>query len=154
MSSSRATGFPDVVIGTTRRRDELSADLDAVGATAFTGRTSILRRAAALLAEELPTAVDRLVTTGDADAVALTTAVALHTGLPFAVVAGKRPARGDLQRGDRVAVLVPIADEELTTALAEHVRAAGAEPVATLSVLAPDGAFALFPSRSTSENTP
>ncbi|MGW4487239.1 hypothetical protein ACWEOE_25755 [Amycolatopsis sp. NPDC004368] len=135
-----------------RRRAELRADLAAIG-PAFTTRPSILRRAAALLADELPTATDRLVTTATADAVAVTTALALHTGLPFAVDAGQ------VHRGDRVAVVTPIADEPTGTptdgtaaALAERVRAAGAEPVVVLTVLAADGTPALAGTRTPSEN--
>ncbi|QWA23245.1 hypothetical protein KJK32_23745 [Streptomyces sp. JCM17656] len=51
---------------------------------AFQTRPTILRRLAAILAERLPDRLDRLVA-ASASAVPLTTAVALHTGLPFAV---------------------------------------------------------------------
>ncbi|WP_326834600.1 hypothetical protein VSH64_06690 [Amycolatopsis rhabdoformis] len=125
-----------VFVAAARRRAELGADLRAVGAGAFATRPSILRRAAAVLAQDLPTATDRLVTTGDTDAVALTTALALHTGLPFAVVAGQN--RPDLQRGDRVAVITPVADDT-AAALADRVRAGGAEPLGPFSVLDADG---------------
>ncbi|MET7994726.1 hypothetical protein ABZU76_27915 [Amycolatopsis sp. NPDC005232] len=146
-----ATDTTTVFLDAERRRGELRADLAAIGA-AFTTRPSILRRAAALLAEELPTATDRLVTTGTADAVAVTTALALHTGLPFAVDAD------EVHRGDRVAVVTPIADDPAETptgtaaALADRVRAAGAEPVVLLSVLAADGTPALSGTRTPSEN--
>ncbi|MEV8607430.1 hypothetical protein AB0383_05645 [Amycolatopsis sp. NPDC051373] len=147
-----ATDTTTVFLDAERRRGELRADLTAIGA-AFTTRPSILRRAAALLAEELPTATDRLVTTGTADAVAVTTALALHTGLPFAVDAG------EVHRGDRVAVVTPIADDPAETsadataaALADRVRAAGAEPVVVLSVLAADGTPTLAGTRTPSEN--
>ncbi|QRP43285.1 hypothetical protein [Amycolatopsis sp. FDAARGOS 1241] len=125
-----------VFVGAARRRAELRADLLAVGATAFATRPALLRRAAALLAAELPAAVDRLVTGGDTDAVALTTALALHTGLPVTIT-GADGARGEVHHGDRVAVVTPRADPAAT--LAGRVRAAGAEPVATLSVFAADG---------------
>ncbi|MEV6901751.1 hypothetical protein [Amycolatopsis sp. NPDC051372] len=143
-----ATDTTTVFLDAERRRGELRADLTAIGA-AFTTRPSILRRAAALLAEELPTATDRLVTTGTADAVAVTTALALHTGLPFAVDAG------EVHRGDRVAVVTPIADDPAdatAAALADRVRAAGAEPVVVLSVLAADGTPTLAGTRTPSEN--
>ncbi|APU16819.1 MULTISPECIES: hypothetical protein [Actinoalloteichus] len=48
-------------------------------------RPSLLRRAAEVLARELPRSVDRVIAPRPADA-ALATAVSLHTGLPFAVL--------------------------------------------------------------------
>lgn len=85
----------------TRRRAELLADIAASaiphhgrlrGIPEFReadalSRPSILRRAAAALAAEVPREADRLVAVGR-QAVVLTTALSLHTGLPLSLLSG------------------------------------------------------------------
>lgn len=101
-----------------RRRSELIDDLLAVAGDgahpgtldpdALATRPSILRRLAALLAEDLPTELDRL-GAADASGLALTTALALHTGLPYAVLASDDEAvAGEIHRGERLAILDPM----------------------------------------------
>jgi hypothetical protein len=139
-------GLWDVLRDTGRRRSELLADIRAVagvpvGATAdpdpalgdaVQTRPAILRRLAALLAQELPPAIDRLL--GSADRAApLVTALALHTGLPFALV-GDGNVRGELYPGERVAVVDLVRDAR-TAQLVERMTGAGAEVAAVLTAV-------------------
>lgn len=107
---------PTAFIDPDQRRAELLADIlaiagsgDGIDAAAFQTRPSVLRRIATLIAEALPDRFDRLVT--DPAGVAVTTALALYTGLPFAVF---RPSDvdtivdGDVHRGEQVTVVEPV----------------------------------------------
>ncbi|ASO21997.1 hypothetical protein FHR81_004996 [Actinoalloteichus hoggarensis] len=62
-------------------------------------RPSLLRRAAEVLARELPRSVDRLIAPRPADT-ALITAVSLHTGLPFAVLGAEVQTEPGTSAGD------------------------------------------------------
>jgi adenine/guanine phosphoribosyltransferase-like PRPP-binding protein len=84
--------------------DELRSDLgaaavhhgravDRIDPYAYQGRPTILRRLAGLLAGQLPEPIDRLVA-ADVASAPLTTAVALHTGLPFALAEPADPQPG------------------------------------------------------------
>lgn len=88
-------------------RSETSPNPPSVDVPSVHSRPSILRRLAALLAEQLPPGIDRLVGT-EADA-PLVTAVALHCGLPFALAtgatAGSGGFRGDVFPFERVALV-------------------------------------------------
>ncbi|HET6356867.1 hypothetical protein [Streptomyces sp.] len=106
-------------------------------------RPTILRRLAALLADELPGRLDRLVAADSADA-PLTTAVALHTGLPFALAAPRdtpgggtgAALYGEIHRGERVAVLTAVtAGGHSAVRTAELVRAHGAQVTVVLTVI-------------------
>jgi orotate phosphoribosyltransferase len=112
-----------------RRRSELINDLLAAAGDgarpgtivpdAFVTRPSILRRLAALLAEDLPVGLDRLGAADEAG-LALTTALALHTGLPYAVLAEEgKDVVGEIHRGERLAVI-----DAVTTTGARALRAA------------------------------
>ncbi|WP_405614719.1 hypothetical protein [Streptomyces sp. NBC_01508] len=101
-----------------RRSAELYADILAVApggdgrvdVEAVQSRPSILRRTAALLSEALPPGTDRLVCAAP-DGIATTTALALHTGLPFATVTGTGDdARltGEAHAGEHTVVVVPL----------------------------------------------
>jgi orotate phosphoribosyltransferase len=101
-----------------QRRGELIGDLlaatgdtghpGAIDPDAFITRPSILRRLAALLADDLPTALDRLGAV-DQGGVALTTALALHTGLPYAVLdPGNSAVTGEIHRGEYLSVIDPV----------------------------------------------
>ncbi|MEV4330998.1 orotate phosphoribosyltransferase [Streptomyces sp. NPDC049597] len=146
-----------------RRRSELRADLFAaarpagprpsthddgapapghtVDPYALHTRPTILRRLAALLADELPARLDRLVAADRADT-PLVTAVALHTGLPFAL-AGKGPGTeggtgllGEVHRGERITVLTTVtAGGRSALRTAELARRHGAEVASVLTVI-------------------
>ncbi|NEC68454.1 hypothetical protein [Streptomyces sp. SID9727] len=156
-----ATDVSAVFLDPARRRAELRADILAAalvgGSTAGTGtagptgdtldpfafqiRPTILRRVAALMAEELPVRTDRLVT-ADPVGTALTTAVALHTGLPFTLVAeagaGDGPARlrGEIHSGEQIAVLDPVTTTGTRAArIARLVHARGARTAGVFTVI-------------------
>jgi orotate phosphoribosyltransferase len=115
-----ATDPTGVFLPSAQRRDELLADLLAtarvpgtgeIDAGALQSRTSVLRRLAAALAEALPPATERLLT-GHGAGTALTTAIALHTGLPFAALdedAASAPRQvGEMHRNEHVGIVVPV----------------------------------------------
>jgi orotate phosphoribosyltransferase len=93
----------------------------------FETKPSLLGRLAESLAESLPSDTDRLAGP-ELGAVALATAVSLHTGLPFVIVkkqskdyATRKTIEGELNRGDLVVVV-----EDILTTGAAAVRAADA----------------------------
>lgn len=148
-------------MSTVDERAELRADIAAVAgpaggdeaAYAMQTHPAILRRVAALLAEELPAALDRVVA-AEPVATPLATAVALHTGLPFALAdlgeTGAVTWHGELRAGETVAVL----DLTLATAhrIAQAVHARHAEVTGLYSVLGkenPAAALVLFPGEGT-----
>jgi orotate phosphoribosyltransferase len=102
-------------------RVQLRADIAAVTTTgghlgescAYGMQThpAILRRVAALLSEALPATVDRIVATAPIG-VPLATAMALHTGLPFAFATvtdtGRLAWTGAIRAGESVAVVDPV----------------------------------------------
>lgn len=113
-----APDVPSTFQSAQQRSAELYADILAVApagdgrvdAEAVQSRPSILRRTAALLSEALPAGTDRLVCAAP-DGVATTTALALHTGLPFATVTGSgQDARltGEAHAGEYTVVVVPL----------------------------------------------
>jgi orotate phosphoribosyltransferase len=132
-----------VFVSSARRRAELRADLAAVssgpgpsGAPAFVARPALLRRMAALLAELLPAEADRFLTAGTSADVAVATALALHTGLPLAVVEGRTITVGSVQPGETVLPVIPvIGPGDHLMRLVEAGRAAGATVNTALAVL-------------------
>ncbi|WP_405796639.1 hypothetical protein [Streptomyces sp. NBC_01506] len=132
-----------------QRSAELYADILAVAPggdgrvdiEAVQSRPSILRRTAALLSEALPPGTDRLVCAGP-DGIAVTTALALHTGLPFATVTGgtgggdEARLTGEAHAGEHTVVVVPLvgtAQDAAPPVLAA--RKAGMRVSGVLSVL-------------------
>lgn len=108
----------------------------------FETKPSILRRLAAFLAEMIPSRVDRLAGS-EGGGLALVTAVALETGLPFVIVKNEvrdrnaqRLVDGELYREERVVVL-----EDVVTTGAQAIRVArqltraGAEVKLILAVI-------------------
>ncbi len=136
---------PHELGGHGRDHDELAADLSAwrrpatgtrTGSAAgdsdgWLARPAVLRRAARLLAEQIPAEVDQIVCAGT-DALVLGAAVGLHTGLPYCHVVARVPRLGSVRAGDVVAVVAVTADE----ASAGHDWAAsrGARVATTLAV--------------------
>ncbi|WP_247748640.1 hypothetical protein [Streptomyces sp. 4R-3d] len=113
-----APDAPSAFQSARQRSAELYADIIAVAPggdgrvdiEAVQSRPSILRRTAALLSEALPPGTDRLVCAVP-DGIAVTTALALHTGLPFATVTGTGDdARltGEAHAGEHAVVVVPL----------------------------------------------
>ncbi|MFF2939944.1 hypothetical protein ACFVSQ_08890 [Streptomyces niveus] len=113
-----APDAPSAFQSARQRSAELYADILAVAPggdgrvdiEAVQSRPSILRRTAALLSEALPPGTDRLVCAAS-DGIAVTTALALHTGLPFATVTGAGDdARltGEAHAGEHAVVVVPL----------------------------------------------
>ncbi|MHA4819597.1 hypothetical protein ACXZ65_35175 [Streptomyces aculeolatus] len=129
-----------------QRSAELYADILAVAPhgdgrvdiEAVQCRPSILRRTAALLAEVLPHGTDRLVCTTP-QGLATTTALALHTGLPFATVTGTGDdARltGEAHPGEHTVVVVPLTGTAQDAAPPVHAALkAGMRVSCVLSVL-------------------
>jgi hypothetical protein len=130
-----ATDPTAVFVGPAQRRAELQADIDAVTEQAFASRPGILRRIASLLADELPHGVDRLVTAEDSASIAVTTALALHTGLPLAFAAN------EIHRGERVVVVLAVATTEKVKQAAEGLAA---EVLSTLAVVGDAASHTLF----------
>ncbi|WLQ35437.1 hypothetical protein P8A18_19305 [Streptomyces castrisilvae] len=113
-----APDVPSAFQSAQQRSAELYADILAVApagdgrvdVVAVQSRPSILRRTAALLSEALPPGTDRLVCAAP-DGIAATTALALHTGLPFATVTGSgQDARltGEAHAGEYTVAVVPL----------------------------------------------
>ncbi|MEV8419451.1 hypothetical protein [Streptomyces niveus] len=113
-----APDAPSAFQSARQRSAELYADILAVAPggdgrvdiEAVQSRPSILRRTAALLSEALPPGTDRLVCAAP-DGIAVTTALALHTGLPFATVTGagdEARLTGEAHTGEHAVVVVPL----------------------------------------------
>jgi hypothetical protein len=100
-------------------RSDASVNVPAIDVPAVHSRPAILRRIAALLAEQLPPGIDRLVG-AEADG-PLVTAVALHIGLPFALATaatgGSGVFRGDLYPFERVALIETVSSGEAVSSL-------------------------------------
>ena len=78
----------------------------------FETKPTILWRVADMLAEAIPSSVDRLVC-NPGGGLALTAAVSLATGLPFVIVRSgddEPPVRGELHIGERVVVILDVID--------------------------------------------
>lgn len=108
----------------------------------FETRPSILSRVSEMLADLVPTGVDRIAGP-ELGAVALATGLSLRTGLPFVIVrkadkdyGTRRLVEGELLEGDRVLLL-----EDVVSTGAQAIRAAnqviraGAQVVAVLAVV-------------------
>ncbi|GAB0105193.1 orotate phosphoribosyltransferase [Nocardia sp. JMUB6875] len=132
--------YGDFMIGAGHAADRFDAAL-------FETKPTILRRLASLLAERIPPAVDRLAGAGPG-AVAVVTAVALETGLPFVIVrhcskglGGNGFLAGELHPGERVLIV----DDVLGTGAgalraAARLESAGASITGILAVLDAGGA--------------
>ncbi|WP_019548732.1 hypothetical protein [Streptomyces sulphureus] len=151
-----APDVPAVFLAPHRRHGELHADILAAAVSADTAgqqslvdpyayqtQPTILRRLAADLAAAVPTGCDRLITEAPVG-LALTAAVSLHTGLPFAAI--HRPGtdtpllHGEIHRAENLAVIHPGApDCEAARHVAVAATAHGARVVSAHTVLA-DGA--------------
>jgi adenine/guanine phosphoribosyltransferase-like PRPP-binding protein len=105
---------------------------------AFCTRPTVLRGLAAHLAELLTERLDRLVA-ADSSAVPLTSAVALHTGLPFAVADSTSPIAGtygEIHRGERVIVIAAVTTSGSgAVAATALVRERGAEVCGVLTAV-------------------
>lgn len=142
---------PSVVQLPDDRRSSLAADLRAYGRVdtdiaardAALTRPSVLRRVAEQLALLVPAGTDRLVA-GEGDA-ALATAVAIHSGIPFALVrsgsSGRAGIRGELHPSERVVVIVGAFDAEAHI-LGETLKQNGALVQQTLALTSVDPAAA------------
>ncbi|MDX3107933.1 hypothetical protein ACIBO5_02670 [Nonomuraea angiospora] len=128
--------IPGLAFDVSRRHAELSADIQAaaqvgrapgrIDGYAVQSHPAILRRLARMISEALPKRLDRLVTP-EPTGVALTTAVALETGLPTTVIHGDAELGGTIDRGERVAVVVQvIASGDEAVRVADVVGAHGA----------------------------
>lgn len=90
----------------------------------FETKPTILRRLAEMLAERVPTDVDRLAGT-EVGGVALAAAVSLATGLPFVIVrrdveSSAGPVKGELHRGERVLLIQDVVDSGSQAISAVH----------------------------------
>jgi hypothetical protein len=128
------------------RRDELADLASDLTATAITStgtvdtaavhhRPSILRRLAALLAQQIGPEVDRII--ADPADTALATAVSLHTGIPFVTIAPdahEGSVHGDLHASERVVVVSTIttADRQL---MKRNLNARDVEVSSTLTAI-------------------
>lgn len=150
------------------RRSELRDDLLACWlpvrpetTDAWLTRPSIARRVAAMVTELIPAGTDRILAEGHG-ATALGMAVALDSGLPFAVVAGRHRgaaggaaatgstddgvlpggtadgAFGTVRRGERVVVLSPMLAPSLGAAVAADYEALGVTVTVVIGVV-PEG---------------
>jgi len=105
-------------------------------------RPALLRRLAMLLAEHVDADADRIVASGK-DA-ALATAVALHTGVPFAIIASGSTVHGELHGSER-ACWIEFQADPATSELLQAVRDRDVRIGARLSV---------FEARDLSTSTP
>ncbi|WP_148040191.1 hypothetical protein [Cryobacterium tepidiphilum] len=142
MAALTASIPPAVAQDRASHRDDLAADLRAladrrgdVDAFMILSRPSILRRLARMIAETLPVGIDRLVGSHGQDD-ALVSAVALHTGIPFAVVdTASGAVHGELHVSEKVAIVrTRRAAGEGT--LEQRLEELGAHVVTSVSVLA------------------
>ncbi|MEV8311735.1 hypothetical protein AB0P36_31495 [Streptomyces flavidovirens] len=144
---SLAPDVPGAFQSAEQRRTELRADVFAVAKAnggrfdlrAVQNRPSILRRVAGLLAETLPTGTDRLVC-AQPDGIAVTTAIALHTGLPFTTVAGGGDQGahldGEAHAGEHAVVIAPAVSTGLHAAqLVAAAQDSGLRVTHVLSIL-------------------
>jgi orotate phosphoribosyltransferase len=156
-----ASGGPEVFQDADDRRAELARDVVAAAYLRgdyvlssgqpsdfyfdkylFNTKPTVLRRLASLLAERLPTDVDRIAGP-ELGAVPLTTALSLETGMPFVVVRKARKKygtvtrlEGELHAGEQVVLIedvVTTASQAL--AAASTVTAAGAKVSTIMAVV-------------------
>ncbi|MFE2644599.1 orotate phosphoribosyltransferase [Streptomyces nigra] len=125
--------------------DPIRPGTQTLDSYAFQTRPTVLRRLAALMADLLPERLDRLIA-ATPDDTPLTTAIALHTGLAYALAevpadhsstAGTGLAvRGEIHRGERIAVVTAVTATG-TSALrtADAARAAGTDVAAVLTAV-------------------
>lgn len=106
---------PAVLQDEVERRHDLVADISALStrhwldASALQSRPAILRRLASLLAHVLPSGIDRLVARASTDA-PLATAVALHSGISFALLDNDgHVVLGDLYPSEKVVLVETLA---------------------------------------------
>lgn len=140
-----STSNPPVVVQDAHeRRQDLVADVlalvasGALDAAALQSRPAILRRLAAAAAHALPTGTDRLVArVADAP---LATAVALYTGVPFALMddAGTL-VLGDLHPSERVVLVetLPALDASSTGELSRRLSQSGADLLGIMTAVVP-----------------
>lgn len=109
----------------------------------FETKPTILRRLAEMLAERVPSRVERLAGT-EVGGIALVAAVSLATGIPFVIVRSDRASslapdqlvRGELHAGESVLLIHDVVDTGLqATASAAKVRQLGAHVAGVLSVV-------------------
>lgn len=108
----------------------------------FETKPTVLRRLASLMAPQLPAEVDRLVGP-EFGTVPIVVALALESGLPFAIVGRAdgpsgvaEPIEGELHPGERVVVLEDvISSGRRILGTARRVRAAGADVVRVMAVI-------------------
>ena len=107
----------------------------------FETKPTILRRVADMLAELVPSDVERLAAT-EGGGVALVAAVSLATGLPFVIIrrstsrAGAKPVRGELHAGERVMLVedvVSFGNQALTAV--SRLKELGAIVVGVIAVI-------------------
>jgi orotate phosphoribosyltransferase len=119
--------------------DELRRDLIAVGldghgtidVDAVQTRPALLRQIAALAAAHVPATIARLVAaTADAP---LATALALHTGLPFALLDDTVTRHGELYPSEQVVAVATLDVPDVVTGTVELI---GAHVHATIAVVA------------------
>lgn len=144
-TSNDVTG---VFLPAEQRRAELLADLLAAARDPGTGeidggalqsRTTVLRRLAAALADVLPAHTERLLT-HHGTGTALTTAIALHTGLPFAALDVRSSSEvrriGEMHRNEHVGIVVPVLRTGRSAlALARWAVTHGARPTGVLAAV-------------------
>lgn len=90
----------------------------------FETKPTILRRLSEMLAERVPTGVDRLAGT-EVGGVALAAAVSLATGLPFVIIrrgdrSAANPVKGELHGGERVLLIQDVVDSGSQAISAAH----------------------------------
>lgn len=141
-----------VLLSPGQRRDELLADLLATARDPDTGRiddgalqarTTVLRRLAASLADVLPAPTERLLTS-HGTGTALTTAIALHTGLPFAALEVRSSSDvrqiGEMHPHEHVGIVVPVLRTGRSAlALTRWAVAHGARPTGVLAAVDQEG---------------
>lgn len=135
---------PAVVQDAHERRHDLVADVlalvtrGALDASALQSRPAILRRLAAAAAQALPGGTDRLAArVADAP---LATAVALYTGVPFALI-GDRGAviLGDLHPSERVVLVetLPAQNASSTPEVSRQLSQSGADCLGIVTAVVP-----------------
>lgn len=121
------------------RRNGLAADLRAftdragsLDVTAIQSFPAVLRRLAALLSEHIPSGTDRLVAApGDTP---LVTALALHTGIPFALIDNTNVTMGELHTAEKV-IVVQVATTDAAELLKRQVEDHGAYVLSVLTAI-------------------
>lgn len=143
MTILTASTPPTVLQDEAERHHDLVADISALmtngtlDSSSLQSRPAILRRLAALLAQVLPPGVDRLMSRASIDA-PLATAVALHSGVSFALFDDDgRVLLGDLYPSERV-VLIETLPTARTDDLSVQLRDVGADLIGVMTAVVPD----------------